>query len=189
MRLALYARVSSDEQNPDAQLAELRDYVARTGAEAIEHVDRGVSGRKDRRPQLDAMLEAVHRREVDAVVVVKLDRLARSVRHLCDLVADLEARGVALVVLSQGIDTRTSAGRFLFHTLAAVAELEADLIRERTLAGLAAARRRGARLGRPPALDAAALSRARRLLRSGKSVREVAKLLEVSRTAVARAAR
>ncbi len=128
MRIALYARVSTDDQHPDAQLAELREYAARRGAEAIEFVDR-VSGARAARPALTALMDAVHRREIDAVACVKLDRLARSVHHLCDLATDLKARGVALVVLDQGIDTSTSAGRFLVHTLGAVAELERDLIR------------------------------------------------------------
>jgi len=103
MRLAIYARTSTldQERGLEAQLAALRDYAAGRGARAAEFADQA-SGAKARRGGLDALLAAVHHGEVDAVVVVKLDRLARSVRHLCDLAADLEARGVALVVLDQG---------------------------------------------------------------------------------------
>ena len=89
------------------------------------------------------MLEAARRRAVDAVVVTKLDRLARSVRHLTQVAGELEALGVDLIVLDQGLDTSTPAGRLLFNVLGAIAEFEGDLIRDRTRAGLAAARRRG----------------------------------------------
>ena len=102
---------------------------------------------------------------------------------------ELDALGVDLVVLDQGIDTTTPAGRFLFHTLAAVAEFERDLIRDRTLAGVAAAKKRGIHCGRPAALDAEQARRAARLHRSGASLREIAELLGVSKTTVAREAR
>ncbi|MHC4224062.1 MAG: recombinase family protein [Planctomycetota bacterium] len=178
-RIALYARCSTAEQHPEAQLHELRAYARRRGAEAVEHVDIAESGAKDRRPALDRLLAATRRREVDAVVVVKLDRLARSVRHLTALAGEFEALGVDLVVLDQSIDTGTPAGRLLFHVLGSIAEFERDLIRDRTRQGLAAARRRGARLGRPRRLDAAAAERARDLRRCGASVREVAQALGV----------
>jgi len=130
-RIAVYARVSKASQDLEHQLRQLRDYAARRGAEATEYVDRA-GGSRASRPAYKAMLAAVRRREASAVVAVRLDRLARSVQQLCQLAADLEACGTALVVLEQSIDTSTSSGRFLFHTLAAVAELERDLIRERT---------------------------------------------------------
>ncbi len=188
-RAALYARVSTHDQHPDAQLVQLRDYASHANLEALEYVDEGVSGSQDRRPALGALLDAVHRREVDIVVCTKLDRLARSVKHLCDLAADLETRAVAFVVLDQHIDTSTSSGRFLFHTLAAVAELERDLIRERTVSGLAAARRRGKRLGRPPRLDSEGVARVRRLREAGHSLRAIGRLLDVSEGTIRRALR
>jgi Resolvase, N terminal domain len=110
---------------------------------------RRVSGAKERRPTLDAMLGAVRARKVDVVAVVKLDRLARSTRHLVTLAAELEALRVDLVVLDQAIDTTTPAGRLLFHVLASIAEFERDLIRDRVLAGMRRARAQGRRLGRP----------------------------------------
>src|SRR5262245_30357042 len=164
--LGLYARVSTTEQRPEAQLYTLRTYAERRGIPATEYVDHGISGAKGRRPALAALRAAARRRAIAAVVVPKLDRLARSVRHLTALTAELDALGVSLVVLDQSIDTSTPAGRFLFHALAAVAEFERDLIRERTAAGLAAARRRGARLGRPPVPDARARARVHRLRRA-----------------------
>ena len=186
MRAALYARVSTADQRPEVQVAQLREYASRRGLEAVEYVDAGISGSRARRPALDRLLAAVHRREVDAVVVTKLDRLARSVRHLCELAADLEARGVALIVLDQGIDTSTPSGRFLFHTLAAVAELERELIRERTRSGLAAARRRGATIGRPRRLSDVDCARVHRLRASGRSLGEIARVLGVSKSTVGR---
>lgn len=188
-RIALYARVSTREQDPAAQLEELRAYAARRGSETVEYVDRGASGRKDRRPALDALRDAVRRREVDAVACTELSRLARSVRHLCDLAAELEAAGVTLIVLRQSIDTGSPSGRLLFHTLAAVAQFEADLIRERTLAGLALARKRGRRPGPRPTLVGERRARALRLRRAGRSVRQIAEVLGTSKSAVHRALR
>src|SRR5262245_12962639 len=114
MRVAIYGRVSTSDQRAETQLGALREYVTRQGREAVEFIDQGVSGARSKRPALDAMLEAVHRRTVDAVVVTKLDRLGRSVRHLCELAEDFKARGVRLVVLEQSIDTESSTGRLLF---------------------------------------------------------------------------
>ena len=136
------------------------------------------------------MLEAVCRREFGAVVITKLDRLARSTRHLCELAETLKALDVDLVVLDQAIDTSTPSGKLLFDVLAAMAEFEAGLIRERTLAGLAAARKRGKRLGRPRARrDPKYLARVRRLRRAGHSLAEIAEVLEVSKSMAAKLAR
>jgi DNA invertase Pin-like site-specific DNA recombinase len=145
-----------------------------------------VSGAKDRRPALDALKAAARRREITAVVAVKLDRLARSVRHLTALAAELDALGVALVVLDQSIDTSTPTGRLLFHVLGSIAEFERDLIRERTHAGLALARKRGKRFGRPPATDAAQRARILRLRNAGHSIRMIAERVAVGRGTVER---
>ena len=151
MRLATYSRVSTSDQTVAPQQDALQSYAAARGLEIVqEFVDHGISGSKDRRPALDEMMVQAKRREFDAVAVVKLDRLARSTRHLTQLAAELEALGVDLIVVDQGIDTSTPAGRLLFNMLAAIGEFELDLIRERTRAGLRAARKRGKRLGRPP---------------------------------------
>ena len=176
-------------QKPRAQLAALRNYASRRKADAVEYVDRGVSGAKDRRPALDRMLKAARRREIDAVVCTKLDRLARSVRHLTELGAELEALGVALVVLDQDINTATPAGRLLFNVLGSIAEFERDLIRERVSAGMAAARARGQRLGRPTVLDTKGVARARRLRASGHSVRAISVKLGVGSSTVQRVTR
>jgi DNA invertase Pin-like site-specific DNA recombinase len=124
---------------------------------------------------------------VDVVVTVKLDRLARSTRHLCELADVFEASSVDLVCLDQPVDTRTAAGRLLYRVLGAVSEFEADLIRERTLDGLAAARKRGKCIGRPNALSPQQVERAKRLPASGTSLREIAGLLGASKSAIHRA--
>lgn len=116
MRLALYARVSTQDQHPEAQLLALRAYATTRGAEVVEeYVDRGVSGSKARRPALDRLVADARGRRFDAVVVVKLDRLARSVHHLVTLAEEWKEIGIDLVVTEQAIDTSTSTGRLLFN--------------------------------------------------------------------------
>src|SRR5207247_10425474 len=114
-RAALYARVSTMEQSPSSQLDTLHAFAGARGWTAGEFVDHGISGAKEHRPALDALLVEARKRKVDVVVCVKLDRLARSVRHLVTLAKELEVLGVDLVVLDQAIDTTTPSGRLLFH--------------------------------------------------------------------------
>ena len=185
-RAALYARVSTTEQTPENQLVALRAFAAARGWVRTEFIDHGVSGAKEKRPQLDALLANIRRRKVDLVVVTKLDRLARSTRHLVTLVGDLDALGVDLVVLDQAIDTTTPAGKLLFHMLAAIAEFERDLIRDRVLAGLRRARAEGRHLGRPPKHQVD-VGHARTLLGQGLSLRATARALGVPHMAVRRA--
>lgn len=149
MRAAIYARVSTLDQEPENQLQELRRYIAARGWTAVEYVDRGESGAKDRRPQLDRLVADAKRRRFDVVVCWRLDRLGRSLRHLILLIDELHALGVSFVSLSEGIDATTPAGRLQLHVLGAIAEFERDRIRERVLAGLQRARMQGKRLGRP----------------------------------------
>jgi len=182
-RAALYARVSTQEQSVDPQLDALREYARARGFELVEEfVDHGVSGAKDRRPALDRLLKDAKRRRFDLVACVKLDRLARSVRHLVTLTAEFEALGIGLVVLDQAIDTTTPSGRLLFHVLGAIAEFERDLIRDRTRAGMRAAQRRGKRIGRPRVrVDRDRLLRG---IRTGTSISQLARQLGVSRATV-----
>jgi len=188
MRAALYARVSTPDQTVAPQLDALRAYASARGLAVVgEYVDAGVSGARDRRPGLDRLLADAQRRRIDLVACVKLDRLARSVRHLTRLAGGLEALGVDLVVLDQGIDTSTPTGRLTFHVLGAIAEFERDLIRERTRAGMAAARRRGKRIGRPRAIRGPATFALERLLAEGRPVREIARKLGCSPATVNRA--
>ena len=179
-RVALYARVSTRDQHPENQLIRLREWAAEKGVEALEFEDAGISGARTKRPALAALLDVVRRHEVSTVVAVKLDRLARSTRHLCELAETFEAAGVDLVVLDQAVDTRTPAGRLLYQVLGAVAEFERGLIRERTLDGLERARRAGKQLGRPSVLDRRTKSRILRLRRSGNSIRAIAERVDLS---------
>ena len=149
MRAAIYARVSTLDQQPENQLQELRRYVEARGWTGQEFVDHGVSGTKDRRPALDRLVADARRRKVDTVVVWRLDRLGRSLKHLVTLLDDLQALGVGFVSLGEGIDLQTPAGRLQLHILAALSEFEKARIVERVQAGLARARRQGKRLGRP----------------------------------------
>src|SRR5437762_5406984 len=152
LKAAIYARVSTLDQEPENQLAELRRYVEARGWSAVEHVDRGVSGSTDRRPALDQLLADARRRRFDVVVCWRLDRLGRNLKHLIALLDELQALGVAFVSLAEGIDATTPAGKLQMHILGAIAEFERERIRERVLAGLQRARRQGRRLGRPRAL-------------------------------------
>ena len=149
MHCALYARVSTNDQTCENQLRELRQYVQARGWSAVEYIDQGVSGTKDRRPALDQLVTDVRRHKVQAVVCWRLDRLGRNLRHLVLLLDEWQSRGIAFVTLGEGIDTSTPAGRLVAGVLASIAEFERARIQERIHAGLARARAQGKRLGRP----------------------------------------
>ena len=152
VRAALYGRISTVNHGQDVnmQLRELRDYCERRGwTVAGEYVDTGISGAKDRRPELDRMMADAHKRRFDVVAVWKFDRFARSVSHLLRALDTFRVLGVEFVSLSESLDTATPAGRMVFTVLGAVAELERSLIADRVRAGLRNARAKGKRLGRP----------------------------------------
>ena len=150
-RIALYARVSTlNGQNPEMQLAELREYAQRRGWEVYsEYCDLGISGAKDSRPQLNRMIADAHARKFDAILVWKLDRFARSLKMLVTSIEDLNSYGVAFVSLRDNLDLSTPAGRLMLHIIAAMAEFERSLIQERVIAGIASAKSRGVKFGRP----------------------------------------
>ncbi|HEX2319879.1 MAG TPA: recombinase family protein [Streptosporangiaceae bacterium] len=183
MAMIGYARVSTGDQNPESQTARLRDRGC-----AKVFTDLGVSGKLAARPQWDAC--RAYLRDSDVLVVTKLDRIGRSVGNLVSVAADLQQRGVDLVVLDQAIDTATPAGRMLFHVLAAIAEFEHDLIAERTRDGLAAARaRRGGKLPpRGPSISPDKLTAARQLYQRGEMpARRIAAAVGISRASLYRA--
>jgi DNA invertase Pin-like site-specific DNA recombinase len=175
-RAAIYARVSTFDQEPENQLQELRRYVQARGWAATEYVDKGVSGSKDSRPALDTLVRDARRRRFDTLVVWRLDRLGRNLKHLVGLLDDLQALGVAFVSLAEGIDATTPAGRLQMHILGAIAEFERARIAERVRAGLQRAKAQGRRLGRPKHLVPEALLAPMR----GLSVRQAAAKLGVS---------
>jgi DNA invertase Pin-like site-specific DNA recombinase len=179
MRAAIYARVSTLDQEPENQLAEVRRYVKARGWAPTEYVDRGVSGAKDRRPALDDLVRDAKRRRFDVVVCWRLDRLGRNLKHLITLLEELQSLGVAFVSLAEGIDATTPAGKLQMHILGAIAEFERARIAERVKAGLQRARAQGKRLGRPR--NAAAT-----IAVPGGSVRGAAKAWGVSKSTAAR---
>ena len=175
-----YARVSTNQQDEALQL----DALQKAGTDRV-FIDRA-SGTLTDRPGLMSALECA--RAGDSLIVWRLDRLGRSLRHLIDTVGDLERRGVGLISLTEQIDTSTPGGRLIFHVFGALAEFERDLIRERTMAGLAAARARGRVGGRPTVWTADKLRTARLMRASGEyDVSSIAKALGVSRASVYRA--
>ena len=149
MKAAIYARVSTVDQQPENQLQELRRYSEARGWTSVEYVDRGVSGTKDRRPALDTLIRDAKRRRFDVLVCWRLDRLGRNLKHLITLLDELQALGVGFVTLGESIDTTTPAGRLQLHILSAISQFERERVRERVMAGLHRARSQGTRLGRP----------------------------------------
>lgn len=150
MRVALYARVSTDEQDTDMQLRELRAYAALRGwTITAEYVDKGISGTKASRPELDRMMLSSKLGIFDAVVVWKFDRFARSTKHLLTALETFQAHAVAFVSLTEGIDTSSAVGRFVLTVLGGVAELERSILIERTKAGMRNAAAKGVHCGRP----------------------------------------
>jgi DNA invertase Pin-like site-specific DNA recombinase len=177
VRAAIYARVSTLDQEPENQLQELRRYINARGWTATEYTDKGISGAKDKRPALDVLLQDAKRRKFDVLVCWRLDRLGRNLRHLILLLDELSAVGVAFVSLAEGIDATTPAGRLQLHVLGAIAEFERARIAERVKAGLARSKANGRRLGRPKRhISERVLSAVR-----GLTVRQAAQKLGVSR--------
>jgi DNA invertase Pin-like site-specific DNA recombinase len=174
-----YARVSTQDQNLDLQ----RDALDRAGCEKV-FIDQA-SGAKTERPGLDAALS--HARSGDTLVVWKLDRLGRSIRHLIDTIQALNNRGIGFKSLQESIDTTTSGGKLVFHIFCALAEFERDLIRERTKAGLNSARARGRNGGRPKSLSDKQRQQAITLLKdSANSIADICKTLKISRSTLYR---
>lgn len=174
-----YARVSTDDQNLDLQL----DALKAAGCEQL-FTDK-VSGASKAKVGLDDALR--YARKGDTLVVWKLDRLGRTVKGLVELVEGIQERGVQFKSITDSIDTSTAAGRFFFHVMAALAEMERELIKERTRAGLSAARARGRMGGRKPKMDASKIASAKTLLDSGMTGQEIANNLGVSRATLYRA--
>jgi len=203
MRTAIYARVSTTDQNCEMQLQELREYCERRGwPVAGEYVDSGVSGTKRSRPELDRMMQDARKHLVDCVIVWKLDRFGRSVMHLSEALASLRSWGVRFICMTQSIytDQANPTTNLLLHMLSAIAEFEREMIRERVNAGLKSYRdaysagqvgkKRCSKSGRnlPVGRQRRIFSheKAQELRQQGKSIREIAKLLGIGKGTAAR---
>lgn len=185
-RVALYARVSTSDQTAENQLRALREHATRAGWTIVtEHTDHGISGTREKRPGLDALMAGARRRQYDLIAVAALDRLGRNLRHLVTLLDELQHLGIGLVSLREALDLTSPIGRAMYALVGVLAEVERAWMVERTHAGLRRARAQGKRLGRPPAiLDTLRL---RHLLAGGASYRAVARALKVSEATVRRA--
>ncbi|MGK5083992.1 recombinase family protein [Bdellovibrionota bacterium FG-1] len=185
LRACCYSRVSTTDQNAQIQVEELRRYSAARGWEITsELVDEGYSGGSDARPGLKQLLALARSRRIDVIVVLKLDRMFRSMRGMVVLLQELAELGVQFVSIKEQVDLTTSAGRLLGNLISSFAEFERDIIRERTLMGLAHARKIGKTLGRPKRINDAAI---KGLRAQGLSWSQIQKRLGVSAGAVGRA--
>ena len=184
-RAALYARVSTVDQHHESQLLDLQQLAAHRGWEIVEtYVDHGVSGIRTRRPALDRLMADAARHKFEVVAVAAFDRMARSVRHLLEILDEFNRLGLEFVSVRENIDSGGPLGRAVFVIVGAVAQLERDLIRERVRSGMRRARLEGRLLGRRPLdLDHAAILRDRA---RGLSLGQLAKLHQASRTTIRR---
>jgi DNA invertase Pin-like site-specific DNA recombinase len=185
-RVARYLRISRLDQRPELQADETAETIARRGWTLTDsYLDKGISGSRERRPELDRLLADARRGRFDILVVWRSDRLFRSLKHMVNVLDELAALGIAFVSATEVFDTTTPQGRLLLHLVAAFAEFERGVLIERTKSGIEAARRRGAKLGRPRVV--VDVVRAKHLLSTGKSLRQTAKVLGCGAATVHRA--
>jgi DNA invertase Pin-like site-specific DNA recombinase len=189
LRAAIYARVSTlTGQSPQMQLDVLREYAERRELEIVdEFVDHGVSGARDHRPELDRLMAGARQRAFDVVLVYRFDRFARGVRHLVTALDEFQALGIEFVSYGESLDTSTPIGRAMFSIVAALCELERNIIVERSVEGQRRARARGAHIGRPRRVVDEA--RVLELRAGGLSLRGIARAVGASRTVITRVVR
>ncbi|MBI3616530.1 MAG: recombinase family protein [Candidatus Omnitrophica bacterium] len=185
MKVVLYVRVSTLDQDPEVQLRALREYVQAKGWEVTrEYVDRGISGGKERRPGLDQLMADARLRRFRVVLVWRFDRFARSVRHLVQALEEFKSRKIEFISITEQIDTTTPFGEALFYLSGAFSQLERNLIQERVRAGIAHAKAKGVRLGRPRILvDPKEITA---MNQRGLSLREIAEKARCSRSTIRR---
>mgnify|MGYP002642076280 CR=1 FL=1 len=187
LRAALYARVSTSNKGQDSglQLDELRQVAGQRGwLVQAELVDEGISGSKDQRPALDELMAMARTGKLDLVAVFRFDRFARSTRHLLQAMEEFRILGVSFVSLHEQVDTSTPMGKAMFTIIAAISELEKDILRERVIAGVRRAQAQGKHCGRPRReFD---LRPAVALLREGRGLKEVSRILAVPRATLRR---
>jgi DNA invertase Pin-like site-specific DNA recombinase len=190
-RVAIYTRISTADQSAEGQTHELKQYAKRRGWQIQKIYADTISGSKGSRPALDEMLKDAKNRHFDCVLVWRIDRLGRSVRHLLEVLETFRVLGIEFISLNEAIDTSTPAGTMVFVVLAAVAELERSITVERVRMGLQNAKRRGVQLGRPAIkkLNAEEIQKVRAARKKGDTLRELAKRFGSSVWAVYRACR
>ncbi len=187
MRIGLYCRVSTGEQNVEMQLNELREFCKSRGWEIVrEYCDQGYSGTNADRPMLKALMTDVRARKVDAVLCWKLDRLFRSLKHTVLTLNEFADLGVTFVSLRDQIDMSTAAGRLMMHMISSFSEFEAALIKERVRAGLANRKAKGLRLGRTPQIDRIKVLKLRK---QGMSLSQIAKAVGSTKSGVSKTLR
>jgi DNA invertase Pin-like site-specific DNA recombinase len=176
-RVAFYVRVSTKDQTVEHQLPVLKKWAKNAGHKVVETYSDKISGAKKSRPGFNRLMKAARMREFDIVAVWSLDRLGRSVSHVTSIIDELRELGIDVFLAKDSLDTTTSSGRIVMQVLSMVAEMERELLRERTVAGLNTARRRGVKLGRPRESKTEAGKRLdadiRAALKSGQSTREI----------------
>jgi DNA invertase Pin-like site-specific DNA recombinase len=184
-RAGLYARVSTKNngQDPETQLIALREYAAHRGFQVVDtYVDIGISGAKDRRPQLDRLMADARKRRFDAVLVARFDRFARSTKHLVLALEEFSSLGIDFISLNESIDTSSAMGRMVFTVISDVAELERSIIRERVQAGVDRAKKQGKRFGRPAVI--VDRHRVAAMKAAGRSIKSIAKECGLARATV-----
>jgi len=185
MKVAIYYRVSTTDQSIDMQRSDLQRYCEQRDWEIVrEYADEGVSGMKDRRPALDALMEDARKRLVDAVVCWRFDRFARSTKHLIAALDEFRHLGIEFISYQENIDTGSPLGKAMFTIVAAIAELERNIIVERIRGGIRRAREQGTRLGRRPFADPSLLRTILLMKAQGKPIRAIAEALKVSKSFV-----
>lgn len=184
-RAAIYARVSTTDQSAQMQLDVLREYAQRRNLDIVdEFVDHGISGAKEKRPQLDQLMDGARKRLFDIVLVYRFDRFARSVKHLVTALEEFSNLGIEFLSYSENLDTSTPMGRAMFSIIGALAELERNLIVERSKEGQKRARARGIHVGRPR--KAVNSEEVLYLRQQGLSLRAIGRKVGVSTTIVSR---
>jgi putative DNA-invertase from lambdoid prophage Rac len=182
-RIGIYLRVSTQDQNTELQASELRRFAEARGWNRIKVYEDKATGTNGNRPMLQQMLQDARRREIDVVVCWKLDRLFRSLKDLVVTLQELSELGIEFVSLKDSIDLTTSSGRLMMHMIGAFAEFEASLIKERVRAGLANAKRKGQKLGRPSRLDSTLILELRQ---QGLSLSTIAEQVGATKSAVSK---
>jgi len=181
MKVALYTRVSTNDQSVEMQTSDLKRYCAQRGFEVFkEYSDQGVSGTKDKRPALDELMNDAKKKKFDAVLCWRFDRLARSTKHLITALEEFRHLGIDFISYQENIDTSSPLGKALFVIVSAIAELERNILLERVRAGLRRAKENGAILGRPRRLDLDVMELQKMRDKEKLSLRQIAKRVKAS---------